>query len=160
MTQQIVLTVDIDAPPAAVWRALTIPAVMTTWMADAEMRLEIETDWTVGGPIAQRGFHHVAFRNTGTVLRVEPERALAYTHLSSLSRLPDTPANHTVIEFALAPVDESTALTLTLRQFPTETIARHLEFYWRGTLGILKQAVEGSGVRGVRGCGMASDASA
>jgi hypothetical protein len=31
---------------------------------------------------------------------------------------------------------------LTLRDFPTHTIYKHLDFYWRATLGVLKQFVE------------------
>jgi hypothetical protein len=31
---------------------------------------------------------------------------------------------------------------LTLRDFPTHTIYKHLDFYWRTTLEILKQFVE------------------
>ena len=142
MTERIEHVVEIAAPPRDVWRALTTPAAMAQWMAEPEMRFEIDADWTVGSAIEMRGVHHVAFRNAGTVLRVEPEHALAYTHLSSLSRLPDVPENHAEIEFVLAPAGEVTSVTLTLRRFPTESIARHLDFYWRGTLGVLKQFVE------------------
>jgi len=142
VTERIEHVVEIVAPPRDVWRALTTPAVMVQWMAEPEMRLEIDADWTVGSRIETRGVHHVAFRNRGTVLRVEPEHALAYTHLSSLSRLPDTPENHAEIEFVLTPAGESTTVALTLRRFATESIARHLDFYWRGTLGVLKQFVE------------------
>ena len=142
VTQRVEHVVVIAASPGDVWRVLTTPALMTSWMGEPEMQLEIDTDWRVGAPVEVRGVHHVAFRNTGTVLRVDPGRALAYTHLSSLSRLPDTPENHTEIAFALAAAGEGTSLTLTLSRFPTESIARHLDFYWRTTLGILKQAVE------------------
>jgi len=142
VTQRIEHVVAIAASPGEVWHVLTTPALMAAWMGEPEMQLEIDADWRVGAPVEIRGVHHVAFRNTGTVLRVEPERALAYTHLSSLSRLPDTPENHTEITFALTAAGEGTSLTLTLSSFPTESIARHLDFYWRTTLAILKQAVE------------------
>ena len=142
MTERIEHVVEIAAPPRDVWRALTTPAVMAQWMAEPEMRLEIDADWTMGSRIETRGVHHVAFRNSGTVLRFEPERVLAYTHLSSLSRLPDTPENHAEIQFALTPAGDGTSVTLTLSRCPTKSIARHLDFYWRGTLGVLKQFVE------------------
>ena len=142
VTQGVEHVVKIAASPGDVWRALTTPALMAAWMGEPEMQLEIDVDWRVGAAVEVRGVHHVAFRNTGTVLRVEPGRALAYTHLSSLSRLPDTPDNHTEIAFDLAAAGEGTSLTLTLNRFPTESIARHLDFYWRTTLGILKQALE------------------
>jgi hypothetical protein len=67
---------------------------------------------------------------------------LQYSHLSSLSRLPDTPENHSVFEFRLAQAAGGTALTLAPRDFPTEAIFKHLDFYWRSTLGILKRFIE------------------
>jgi uncharacterized protein YndB with AHSA1/START domain len=135
-------SVTIDAPPSKVWDALTRLELMTLWMAEPEMHLEIVTDWVVGGPILTRGFHHVRFENRGTVLEFEPERALRYTHLSSLSRLSDSPAHHSVLDFRLTPVGRQTSLTLTVSNFPTDTIEKHLNFYWRTTLGILKNVLE------------------
>jgi uncharacterized protein YndB with AHSA1/START domain len=137
-------TIDIDAPPGLVWRALTDPVQMKRWMAEPEMDLEILTDWAVGSPIVVRGFHHVKFENTGSVLRFEPERALTYTHLSSLSQLPDTPESHSVLAFTLMSSERGTSLTLTIRDFPTHTIFKHIDFYWRTTLGVLKQFIEDS----------------
>jgi uncharacterized protein YndB with AHSA1/START domain len=135
-------TVSIDATPAAVWRALTEPARMRRWMGEPEMEIEIDTDWTVGGPIVVRGVHHVRFEGRGTVRRFEPGQALEYTQLSSVSRLPDVPESYSLIGFELASRGEGTDLTLTLRDFPTHTIYKHLDFYWRTTLEILKQFVE------------------
>ena len=135
-------SVAIAATPADVWRALTEPALMRRWMGEPEMQIEIDTDWTVGGPFVVRGFHHVRFEGRGTLRTFEPERALEYTQLSSVSRLPNVPENHSVIGFTLAPQGDGTSLTLTLRDFPTHTIYKHLDFYWRTTLEILKQFVE------------------
>jgi uncharacterized protein YndB with AHSA1/START domain len=136
----------INASPAAVWNALTRPELMKQWMADPVMGLEIVTDWSVGRPITMTGFHHVRFENKGMVLEVEPEKILRYTHLSSISRLPDKPEHYSLLEFRLAAVQDGTALTLTLGNFPTETIQKHLEFYWRTTLAILKKFVESGSI--------------
>jgi uncharacterized protein YndB with AHSA1/START domain len=135
-------TVAIAATPTAVWRALTEPALMRQWMGEPEMQLDIDADWRAGGPFVVRGFHHVRFENRGTVRTFEPERTLEYTQLSSVSRLPDVPESYCVLSFALAPQGDGTSLTLTLRDFPTHTIYKHLDFYWRTTLEILKQLVE------------------
>lgn len=135
--------VAIHAPPEEVWRALTEPSLMTEWMAEPAMRVEIATDWTVGAPIVVKGSLHGRFESKGTVLRFEPYLVLEYTHLSSISRLRDAPANYTKIEFHLAPLEsQSTQLRLRVSNFPTEAIFRHFDFYWRMTLPILKRLVE------------------
>lgn len=56
MTELIDRTIDIDAPPAVMWRALRDPVQMKRWMAEPTMELEILTDWAVGRPIVVRGF--------------------------------------------------------------------------------------------------------
>jgi uncharacterized protein YndB with AHSA1/START domain len=134
--------VTIGAPPAAVWEALTTPELMKQWMGEPEMDVAVETDWVVGGPIRVTGFHHARFENRGTVLRFEPNQELRYSHLDSVSRLPDVPENYSVIDFRLTPVEGGTSLTVTLSGFPTESILKHLEFYWRGTIGVFKKFVE------------------
>ena len=135
-------TVVISAAPHVVWDTLVRPEHMQAWLGEPELELEIATDWQVGGPIAVRGFHHVRFENHGVVLRFEAPRRLSYTHLSSLSRLPDRPESYTTLDFGLKPVGDTTALTLTITGFPTTTIFKHLEFYWKGTLGVLKRYAE------------------
>lgn len=134
----------IDAPPARVWEALTTPELMKRWMGEPEMPLDIRTSWVVGSPIVVTGRHHVQFVNTGTVLHFEPNRLLRYSHLSSLSRLSDASENHSTLEFQLATTGDGTELTLTVTGFPTESIFRHLDFYWRSTLHVLKRFVESS----------------
>jgi uncharacterized protein YndB with AHSA1/START domain len=142
MTYLIEKTVQINAPASAVWKTLTEPALMKQWMGDPETEIDIQTNWLVNGPIVISGFHHMKFENKGTVLEFEPGQALKYNFLSSLSRLPDLPENYTVIEFTLCPADKQTALTLVITNFPTETIYRHLDFYWRTTIELIKQLAE------------------
>lgn len=131
-----------DVPVPAVWRLLTEPAHMRAWMGEPEMKLEISADWRVGGTIRVRGLHHGHFENRGTVLAFDPQRRLCYTHLSSVSRLPDVPESYVQFHFALSPEGEGTRLDLQLTNFPTDSIFRHLAFYWSGTLPILKRYAE------------------
>jgi len=142
MTQQIEKTIIIKALPFAVWHALTNPEVMKQWIAEPELELEIITAWKIGAPIVIKGFHHIRFENKGTVLQFEPNKVLEYNFLSSLSRLPDKPENYTVAQFRLMPLENQTSLTLILRNFPTEAIFKHVDFYWRTTLEIMKKVVE------------------
>lgn len=127
-------TVLIQASPATVWKALTEPEQMKLWMGEPEMNLSVHTSWQVGSPFTISGFHHARFENRGTVLQFEPHHILSYTHLSSLSRLPDVPESYTRFTFVLAPALQQTQLTLTIDNFPTETIYQHLAFYWRTTV--------------------------
>ncbi len=131
----------IEAPASKVWDALTNPELMKEWMYETE--INISTDWRVGSPITIYGhLHRIKFENKGTVLKFEPERVLQYSHLSSLSRLADEPKNYSIFEFILTPRDNKTSLTLTLSNFPTESILKHLVFYWNVTLEILKRRIE------------------
>ncbi|MBL8078067.1 MAG: SRPBCC domain-containing protein [Anaerolineales bacterium] len=135
-------TVTINASTAQVWHVLTTPDLMKKWML-TDVEIEIITDWKVGSPMSIRGnMNGKDFENTGQVLQFEPERILQYSHLSSLSRLPDVPESYSIIEFKLTPVENQTALALTVRNFPTESIYKHLTFYWNVTLEVLKRLVE------------------
>lgn len=142
MVGQIEYAVRINATPEVVWETLTDPERMKLWMGEPEMNISVQTDWREGSPFLIRGFHHIAFQNNGTVLRFEPHTQLQYTHLSSLSRLPEQDDNYTVITFLLHPVSHQTELTVRATHFPTMSVYKHLELYWRITLGIIKEVVE------------------
>jgi uncharacterized protein YndB with AHSA1/START domain len=134
----------IKAPPSEVWRALTDPDLMKQWVAEPEMRIEIITDWKVGSPMIVKGHHNnVDFENKGTVLEFKPNSILRYSHLSSLSSLPDRAENYTRIEFQLARTEEnSTSFNVRISNFPTESIFKHWEFYWRVTIEVVKRFIE------------------
>lgn len=109
----------------------------------AEKEIAIVTDWKIGSPITIHGdWDTAAFENNGAVLKFDPHKMLSYSHLSSLSNLPDEIGNYTIIEFALTPREDETLLTLTLSNFPTESIYKHFAFYWNGTLVLLKDFAE------------------
>lgn len=108
-----------------------------------ETDIDVITDWKTGSPVIIRGdLHGIYFENNGTVLAFEQGEKLQYNHLSSLSKLPDELENYSIIEFILSPIENQTILTLTVSNFPTEEIYRHLAFYWNVTLEILKKQIE------------------
>jgi uncharacterized protein YndB with AHSA1/START domain len=144
MAQQIVETITIKAPPYKVWDTLTNTDLMKQWMGEPEMQIEVITDWKVGSPIVIKGFHHVKFENKGTVLHYDPNKMLKYNYLSSISRLADQPEHYTSIEFTLSPEEDQTRLILTLSNFPTESIFKHVGFYWRTTIHMMKNLAEQS----------------
>jgi len=142
MTNRIENTIEINAAPTIIWKALTQPTLMRQWMGEPEMGIEVYTDWQVNGPIFISGFHHIKFENKGIVLQYDINRVLEYSHFSSISRLVDIPENYSIIRFVLTPIENHTILTLTIDNFPTETIFKHLEFYWRTTITLIKEFIE------------------
>lgn len=139
----IVKTVAIAAEPAGVWHVLTTPEIIPQWMSDEELTVSLEGH--AGGAIVMRGvLHGMVFENHGTVRAFEPQKSFAYSYWSTLSasRLADVPENHTLVSFALAPVDGGTLLTLTLSDFAEPAIRPHANLYWGPTLQILKAVCE------------------
>lgn len=135
-------SIFIAASPAEVWKTLTVHEYMLQWMGERDLQLQIHTTWEVNSPFVISGFHHIKFENRGKVLQFEPEQLLVYTHRSTVSRLPDTPESDTVFTFRLQQVAGGTTLTLRIENFPTETIYKHLAFYWPVTLDELKNVAE------------------
>jgi uncharacterized protein YndB with AHSA1/START domain len=134
-------TITINAPVEVVWATLTSPTSMKAWMSDAEIDLTV--NWIVGGPMVVRGeLHGVSYENRGTILQYEPHSVLRYSYWTSLSRLPDRPENHSVVEFRLSAVDDHTELTLTHSVLRPETTDKHSAFYWSITLGGIKKLIE------------------
>lgn len=140
--QRIERSILIHASLSAVWSYLTVPEFMLQWMGDPEMGIEIVTDWKTGSPFIVKGFHHFRFENQGKILQLEPESVFQYSHLSSFSGLPDKVENYTIITFRLKQLNEQTELTVEVENFPTESIYKHWEFYWNGTISLLKQVIE------------------
>ncbi|WP_426670156.1 SRPBCC family protein [Mucilaginibacter sp. McL0603] len=141
--QTIRKSIRMDASLNEVWEALTQPGLMKSWMSDSE--IEIVTTWEVGSPMiihVQEVSYKTAFTNTGIVLQFVKERILEYSHLSSISRLPDEAENYTIIRFTLQREGDHTLLELSLSNFPTESHYKHIDFYWTITLDVLKRFVE------------------
>lgn len=134
--------VQINNTPYKVWEMLTKPQIMTQWLGDPDMNLTVLTNWQVNSSVIIRGFHHTKFENRGVVLVFEKEKKLSFTHLSSVSGLPDVPESYSTLTFMLAPEENKTNLTLNIDNFPTESIRKHLEFYWRTTLITIKNKAE------------------
>jgi uncharacterized protein YndB with AHSA1/START domain len=137
-------SITINAPASAVWHHLTTPKLMQQWMLDQDMEMEFYSDWKAGSPIVTKGkLHKIKFENQGTILQFEPEKVFEYTHLSSISRLPDQPENYCRLTFNLSSnAADETTLNLSVANFPTYSIYKHMEFYWRSAIVVLKRLVE------------------
>ena len=115
---------------------------MPYWLGDPEMNIRVETDWKINSPIFIHGFHHANFMNSGIILHYDKAKELRYSQLDSISNLADAQENYTILEFLLIPIEEQTQLTVNIENFPTETIRKHYEFYWRTTLFTIKKQSE------------------
>lgn len=142
MTDSFSTNTTINASPAQVWKTLTTLETMTQWLGDPDMAIEVQTTWQINTPIIIKGFHHVQFENKGLILVFDKERKLSFTHLDSISKLPDIPESYSTLTFNLEPMGNETILSLIIENFPTESIRKHLEFYWRTTLVMIKNKAE------------------
>jgi uncharacterized protein YndB with AHSA1/START domain len=133
-------TVTIDAPRAQVWDALTNPAKVRQYMHGTEM----STDWKAGSPITWRGeWNGKSYEDKGKVLEVEPERLLRYTHWSPMGGSDDTPENYHTLTYELAGSGDTTTLTLTQDNNPTQEDADKMaRDNWAPVLKGLKETVE------------------
>jgi uncharacterized protein YndB with AHSA1/START domain len=135
-------TINIDAPVSIVWAVLTDPELVKEWLS-AEKTTRVNTDWQVGSPFIYSGtWRHHKYEDKGTLLQLEPEKVLRYSHWSKFSRQPDNPENYTAIEFTLEPGEDATALTLTESNFPAEEMYRPTIFYWATALDRIKKLAE------------------
>lgn len=142
-TNTISKSILINSPASTVWEHLTIPSLMKEWMLDTDAELEIISEWRVGSSIIMKGaMHDINFENKGTILKYDTGKTFEYSHLSSISQLPEVPENFCILTFTLSPVGTATALNLTITNFPTDSIYKHMEFYWRTVIEILKKQLE------------------
>ncbi len=115
-----VSTVAIHAPKAKVWDALTDPAKVKQYMHGTNLT----TDWKVGSPITWDGeWKGKSYVDKGTVLEVDPQKLLKYTHWSPMGGSADKPENYHVVTCELAEAGGTTVLTLTQDNNATEAAA-------------------------------------
>jgi uncharacterized protein YndB with AHSA1/START domain len=137
----VVKSIEISAPKDEVWRALTEPDKIAQWMGGAR----VEAKWEIGGNITftgkMPGFDKT-YRDRGTVLAIEREKLLKYSHWTELSRLPDAPENRTVITFSLDWTGTATRLTVHHERFYSEAAYRHSNFFWGFALTDIKNLLE------------------
>ncbi|MGG7664854.1 SRPBCC family protein [Dyadobacter sp. BHUBP1] len=137
------LEISVAAPIPNVWAALTQPELIAKWMLDTPV--EILTEWREGGTRLERGdLHGLVFENRGKILRFDAPNALEYTHWSSLSMVTDIPENYSIIRFGLQETSNQTILTLSISNLLTFEIFKHMEFYWKTALHLLKEVAETS----------------
>lgn len=137
----------INAPPTAVWKALTTPSALKQFFFGSD----IVTDWRVGSPIRFRGtWNGKPYEDKGTIQTFEVDRRLAFTHWSPLSKLEDKPENYHIVSFDLQPVNGRTEVVLTqTNQSDSEPLTpenrKEYAKNWTMLLDGLKKVVEVEG---------------
>jgi uncharacterized protein YndB with AHSA1/START domain len=130
---------DINAPPSKVWDALTNPAVIKQYMFGTN----VVSDWKQGSPIVWKGeWKGKAYEDKGVILGIEPRRMLRYSHFSPLSGQPDTAENYHTVTIELSREGESTLVSLSQDNNPTEKAREESEKNWGMMLGGMKKLLE------------------
>jgi uncharacterized protein YndB with AHSA1/START domain len=133
-------TVTIDAPRAKVWDALTNPEKIKEYLHGTDT----STDWKEGSPITWTGeWKGQSYEDKGTVLAIERQRLLKYTHWSPMGGTPDKPENYHTVTYKLTGDAGKTTLTLTQDNNATQDEANKMaEDNWGPVLKGLKETAE------------------
>jgi len=132
-------SISIEATPAQVWRALTTPRLIKKYL----MGTDASSDWKEGSPITYTGeYEGKKYHDKGVIKKIEPEKIVQSTYLSSMSGKEDKPENYKLVTYEIAKQDDKTVLTLTQDNNATEQEMEHSTNNWKMVLGKLKEVVE------------------
>ena len=93
---EIVIECDLAAPPHTVWRALTVPELVATWLLPNTLEARVGAKFALDGAPAG-----LADRIECEVLAADPDRLLRYSWRERRAGDSD-PARETVVTFRLA----------------------------------------------------------
>lgn len=133
-------SIEISAPVAAVWDALVNPETIKLYLYGART----VTDWHVGSPIVWQGeWEGKPYEDRGTVLEMEPQRRLSYTHWSPMSGTEEAPESSHEITCELSAHDDRITLAFTQgnggsQQEVDDSVAR----FWAPALQTIKKVAE------------------
>ncbi|HEX5957253.1 MAG TPA: SRPBCC family protein [Hyphomicrobiaceae bacterium] len=134
MADRIVKIVDLKAPVARVWRALTDHNEFGQWF-----RVRLDGPFEPGalstGQMTYPGFEHYPWR--AVVVRMEPERLFSFRwqDFDEKSGTDGALQPTTLVEFRLEPTPEGTRLTITESGFEAIAEPRRLEVLRNNTRG-------------------------
>jgi len=132
-------SISIDASPAQVWKALTTPALIKKYL----MGTDVSTDWKEGSTITYTGeYEGKKYHDKGIIKKIEPEKLLQSTYLSSMSGKEDKPENYNLVTYKLTKSGDKTVLTLAQDNNSTEKEKEHSTENWKMVLKKLKEVVE------------------
>jgi uncharacterized protein YndB with AHSA1/START domain len=133
-------SISVNATPKQVWDVLTTPKLIKRYL----MGTDVSTDWKEGSTITYSGeYEGKKYHDKGIIKKIEPEKILQSTYLSSMSGKEDKPENYNLVTYKIEIRDNKTILTLSQDNISTEKEKEHSIENWKMVLGKLKQVVEG-----------------
>ena len=133
--------ISINAPIGRVWEAFTNPELIRQYMFGTR----VVTDWKVGSPIVWKGeWQGQSYEDKGTILKLEPQRLIQYSHFSPLSGAPDLAENYHTVTVELASAGAQTTVSLSQDNNETEDERDHSQKNWQMMLEGVKRLLEQS----------------
>ena len=132
-------SISVNASPAQVWEALTTPRLIKKYL----MGTDVSTDWKEGSKITYNGeYQGKKYHDKGIIKKVEPEKLLQSTYLSSMSGKEDKPENYNLVTYKLTKSGDTTVITLSQDNNSSEKEKEHSIENWKMVLKKLKEVVE------------------
>jgi uncharacterized protein YndB with AHSA1/START domain len=129
----------IGAPIGKVWDALVNPNVIKQYMFGTN----VVSDWKEGSTIVWKGeWQGRKYEDKGTILKLQTQRMISYSHFSPLSGLADIPENYHTVTVELSSDQNRTVVNLTQDNNPNEETRKHSEQNWEMMLSRLKKTLE------------------
>ena len=131
--------IEIKAPASKVWEALTEPAIVKQYFFGTDLT----SDWGQSSPIIWEGeWNGNRYKDTGTILEIEPGIKVKYDYWSSMSGTEDIPENYIDITYELQETNGKTTLYITQEKIKTEEAKQHSEQNWQWVFGKMKELLE------------------
>lgn len=133
-------SITVNAPIEKVWDALTKPEMIKQYMFGTN----VESDWQVGSSIIWKGeWEGKSYEDKGKITKMEENRLLQYTYLSSFSDKPDVPESYNTITIELSSEGGGTIVSLSQDNNKDDAAREHSKKNWMMTLEGLKKLLEG-----------------
>lgn len=132
-------TVSVHAPATKVWKALTDPKLIKQYLFGTD----VVTDWKEGHSITWKGeYEGKSYQDKGVIKKIEPNRILQHTYLSSMSGKEDSPENYATVSYQLVGEGDKTVLSLSQDHNENEKAREASTKNWTTVLSKLKEVVE------------------
>lgn len=132
-------TLNIKAPAAKVWKALTDAEIVKKYFFGTDQR----SDWKTGGDIIWTGeWEGKTYQDHGKILEITPGTYVKYSYWSSMGGTEDKPENYQNVSYTLTENDGVTTFELGQDNIKTEDAKKHSEQNWQHIFGKMKEMVE------------------